>query len=88
MLLNNAWEQNEIMTFQQRVAERLLARADSTTSQPIGIRNNGWPHDVYPRCLRGGRLLVSRKISLETAERLSLAIVLRCNRDLMQTSNR
>jgi AcrR family transcriptional regulator len=33
-------------------------------------------------CLRAGRLLASKKISLELAERLSLSIVLRANRDL------
>ena len=39
-------------------------------------------------CLRAGRLLASRKISLEMAERMSLSIVLRGNRDLVRASRR
>jgi AcrR family transcriptional regulator len=39
-------------------------------------------------CLRAGRLLASRKISLELAERLALSIVLRANRDLSAAAER
>ena len=37
-------------------------------------------------CLRAGRLLANKKIGLELAERLTLAIVLKANRDLMRNA--
>jgi hypothetical protein len=80
------------------VRAALRAERNSRRSSSVGEissrleRRLGVPRDLggglttvlTALCLRAGRLLAAGKVSLELAERLTLAIVLRGNRDLMR----
>jgi hypothetical protein len=47
MSRDNAWNQNELVSSEQRVSKSLLASAGNPGPQPIGIRNGRRIHDMY-----------------------------------------
>ena len=80
-------------------AVRLALREERLRQRSMGVdgvsdrmqRSFGTPRDLASAsaailtalCLRAGRLLANKKVSLELAQRLTLAMLIRANRDLM-----
>jgi AcrR family transcriptional regulator len=65
----------------------ISGRLEASTGVPRDI-GKGLTTILTALCLRAGRLLAAKRIPLEVAERLTLAIVLRANRDITRKARR